>query len=91
MFSKGKGILVPKWPGAESGALLVEFVESKTETLFADKRETAHVHCECQGIRHIAKKFPAREERRGKTNNSPGKSNPREILSSQGGRLNPGY
>jgi hypothetical protein len=66
-FPRGKEILVPRWPGAESGALLEEFVESKTETLFADKRETAHVHCECQGIRHIAKKFPAREKRRRKT------------------------
>jgi hypothetical protein len=58
---------------------------------FAGKRKAGSKHCECQGIRHIAKKCPAREKRRGKTKNSPGKSNPSEILLSQGDRLNPGY
>jgi hypothetical protein len=55
-FPRGKE--VPRWPGVEPGALSEESVESKTETSFADKWETAHVHCECQGIRHIAKKCP---------------------------------
>jgi hypothetical protein len=89
-FPRGKDLLVPRWTGVEPGALLEEFVESRMETLFAGKQETAHVHCECHGIRHIAKKCPAQEKRRGKTRNSPGRSKPSEILLLQGNRLNPG-
>jgi hypothetical protein len=60
-LARGKGCslrstktLVPKWPGAESGALLEEFVESKTETAFADKRKAASKHYECKGTSHSA-------------------------------------
>jgi hypothetical protein len=90
-FPRGKGILVPRWPGVGPGAHLEDFVDSKTKTLFADKRETAHVHCECYGIRHITKKCPAREKRRWKTKNSPGKSNLSEILLAQADRINLEY
>jgi hypothetical protein len=130
-LTRGKGcllrstnLLVSRWPGAESGALLEEFVEITTQTewdpsgcsklmlkvtdlasllfnlrlnrqefgtTFADKRETTHVHYECQGTWHYASKCPAREKRRGKTKNSPGKSNPSKISLLQGDRLNPGY
>jgi hypothetical protein len=55
-FSRGKDSLVPKWPGVESATLFQEFAESKIGTKFADKRKAASTHCECQGIRHIAKK-----------------------------------
>jgi hypothetical protein len=40
--------------------------KQEIRTTFAGKRKAAGKHCECQGIRHIAKKCPAREKRRGK-------------------------
>jgi hypothetical protein len=32
MFPRGKNSLVPRWPGAELGALLEEFVENTAQT-----------------------------------------------------------
>jgi hypothetical protein len=60
-------------------------------TTFADKRKTASIHYECKGTWHYASKCPAREKRRGRTKNSPGKSNPSKISLLKGDRLNPDY
>jgi hypothetical protein len=122
---RSNNLVVPRWPGAESGALLEEFVEITAQTkwrdlsgcskltlkvndlasllfnlrlnkeefgtTFAGKRKVACKHYECQGTWHYASKCRAREKRRGRTKNSPGKSNPSKISLLQGDRLNPGY
>ena len=61
------------------------------ETTFRKRSKTALQCYECQGIRHLAKKCPERQRRRGKTKNSPGKENSNERSKSQRVRLNHGF
>jgi len=55
-----------------------ESVYTKFESTFRDRPKTALRCYECQGIGHFTKECPARQKRRGKRQNSPGKKNPSE-------------
>jgi len=61
----------------------------KFETTLRDRSKTALRCYRCQGMGHFAKECPARQRRRGRTQNSPGKGNPSERSRSQEARSNP--
>jgi len=50
----------------------------KFEPTLRVRSEAASQYYKCQGIGHFAKECPARQRRRGRTRNSPGKGNPSE-------------